>query len=120
MKGIFLALVASAAAPAQQQFDLICASHGHDATFHYRVDLAASAYCVTQDEGKQLTDIGSDCPSHAVLAATSDAILFSQIPIQLVRRDTGEWTFKSGQSVLYRGTCERADFSGFPNFATKF
>lgn len=119
MKILLLAL--AAVSPTSQQFDLICTSKYHDATFHYRVDLDASKYCVTQDAGKRLTSIGDQCFGD-ILDAGSNAISFGVDPIQYVDRATGEWAFKprGDRYVMYRGTCERAPFTGFPDVKVKF
>src|SRR6476620_6669624 len=90
---MFLALALSSSAAQAQQFDLICVSKYHDATFHYRVDLDAGKYCVTQDAGKRLTPIGDQC-FQDLLQAGSNAISFGVDPIQYVDRTTGEWSFK--------------------------
>jgi hypothetical protein len=122
MKAISLALALIATpAAAADQFDLICVSKYHDATFHYRVDLTAGKYCVTQDAGKRLTSIGDQC-FQDVLYAGSSAINFGVNPIQYVDRTTGVWAFKplGDRYVMYRGTCEPARFSGFPITQTKF
>jgi len=118
---IALAVTTSQAQAQAQQFDLICVSKYHDATFHYRVDLAANKYCVTQDEGKRLTAIGDQC-FQDVLEAGSNAISFGVDPIQYVDRVTGEWSFKPVGDLytMYRGTCSPAPFSGFPQVETKF
>jgi len=120
---LLLAALVSGTAQAQQaqQFDLICQSKYHDATFHYRVDLVAGKYCVTQDQGKRLTSIGDQC-FQDVLEAGSNAISFGVDPIQYVNRETGEWAFRplGDRYVMYRGTCTPAPFSGFPEVKTKF
>jgi hypothetical protein len=117
---IVITAALSAAAPAQQ-FDLICTSKYHDAIFHYRVDLDARKYCVTQDAGKRLTSIGDQCFLDT-LEAGSDAISFGIDPIQYVDRVTGEWAFKpfGARYTMYRGTCQPEPFSGFPEVKTKF
>lgn len=119
---LFLASLATAApALAADQFDLICTSSYHDATFHYRVDLTANQWCVTQDQGRRLTDIGSTCPTYPIASVSSDTILFSSYPIQLAARDSGKWAYgATGSGVEYRGTCAPAPFSGFPKLETKF
>lgn len=118
---LLLLACGSASAAPQTQFDLICSSKYHDATFHYRVDLDAGKYCVTQDAGKRLTAIGDRC-FQDVLEAGSNAISFGVDPSQYVDRVTGEWTFKplGDRYTMYRGSCERAPFSGFPSVETKF
>lgn len=120
MKAILLILTVVANAPAQQ-FDLICVSKYHDATFHYRVDLAAGSYCVTQDQGKRLTSIGRDCFRDRLYAG-SNAISFGVDPQQYVDRVTGKWALKpiGDRYTMYRGTCTAAPFSGFPEVQTKF
>lgn len=120
---ILLIALALAASPAfaADQFDLICTSKYHDATFHYRVDLATSRYCVTQDQGKRLTSIGGQCFQDALFVG-SNAIRFGVDPIQYVDRQTGDWALKpiGDRYAMYRGTCESAPFSGFPAVDTKF
>ena len=125
MKLVLLAAAVSAAsptpAPQDQQFDLICTSKYHDATFHYRVDLGTRQYCVTQDAGKRLTSIGDDCFMDTV-EAYSNALSFGIDPVQNVDRVTGEWYFRPFEDryTMYRGTCEKAPFSGFTTVRTKF
>jgi hypothetical protein len=116
-----LTLSGPASAAGANQFDLICVSRYHDATFHYRVDLAAGKYCVTQDQGKRWTSIGDQC-FQDVLEVGSHALSFGVDPIQYVDRVTGEWSFKpfGDRYVMYRGTCTPAPFSGFPEVQTKF
>jgi hypothetical protein len=118
---VMVALSSTAAQAQQQQFDLICVSKYHDATFHYRVDLAASRYCVTQDQGKRLTSIGDQCFMD-IMEVGSNALSFGVDPIQYVDRETGEWTFKpvGDRYTMYRGTCSPAPFSGFPKVETRF
>lgn len=118
---IALAVTDTQAEAQPRQFDLICVSRYHDATFHYRVDLDAGRYCVTQDEGKRLTSIGDKC-FQDILQEGSNAISFGIDPMQYVNRETGEWSFKplGRRYTMYRGTCSPAPFSGFPKVETKF
>jgi hypothetical protein len=118
---VALAVTATEVKAQAQQFDLICVSKYRDATFHYRVDLEAGRYCVTQDQGKRLTSIGDQCFMD-LLQAGSNAISFGVDPIQYVDRVTGEWSFKpvGARYTMYRGTCSPEPFSGFPTVETKF
>jgi hypothetical protein len=118
---LILASASLIGAAQPRQFDLICTSKYHDATFHYRVDLDAGRYCVTQDAGKRFTSIGDQCFMD-ILEEGSDALSFGVDPIQWVDRRTGEWAFKplTDRYTMYRGTCELAPFSGFPQVKTKF
>lgn len=118
-----LALLAmSAPAVAADQFDLICTSKYHDATFHYRVDLAADLWCATSETkdifGKRASN--DRCAPVIFSGVGSDVLLFnSYAPFHQVDRVTGEWYYKDGGEG-YRGSCERAPFSGFPELGTKF
>lgn len=138
MKTAVLAL-ALAASNQGEAFDLVCAGEmsseaitGNTSkpySVRYRVDLAASKYC--EDQCATVNPIFKVDPGVLVFESIDkDAPSERVRKINNVSRNTGEhlmlYTSRStgsAASVLimrWRGTCERADFTGFPTAGAKF
>lgn len=126
--GAVVALMALTQAPSGQQFDLTCSGEvqrraiGEDGPFVpwtgvIKVDLQAGSFC--QDACQMVEQLGRVTPEVIEIGhreATSHTDLSS------VNRRTGQYRrmvtrFEAGgrgTSEIYRGTCEPAPFSGFP------
>ena len=106
-----LALVATPAAAAGDQFDLVCTSKAK--TLHYRIDLAAREWCWEKCEATQrIVDVTS---GRIVLRDDKAPDLTS---INFIDRATGRnFRFIKSRAagvITSDTTCEPVPFSGFP------
>lgn len=118
------AVALTAAAPAQQRFDLECSeavqTDGDPVApyvAHYRVDLMAKKWC--EDACRVSKPIVRIEPSMLVLEQSSD---LEPTYRHTIDRESGEDHIfdQNNGTVMTTGQCRRLPFSGFPASKTKF
>lgn len=127
-----------AAAAAAMTFNLVCTGTLTTETFYqgrqtepyryeYRIDLAQRKYC--DGECRALRDIAEIQPTVIILEPNRDinTVTERQFHMESINRETGRHSIlhTSGRReqimiMSWAGQCERAPFSGFPTFQTRF
>ena len=98
-----------------------------DYSYTYRIDLDAEKWC--EEDCKTIHKIAAIQPAQITLEDShdKDPVLGESKMKTFVNRETGRHTviasslyFRRPMTMIWKGQCERAPFSGFPKIETKF